>query len=242
MFGSLGAFNYYLSGSVLANALGIENPLPERRALHDKTRQSKAFGSLSYFTDDATRFGLMFGDYVGRFQILNNPNQAPAFSLDGVSNAAAGSSTIAVNYGIRFDKVSAFIDEQQWSPRVNVAYKVSAATALHAGYSRYFTSPPQELAAQSSIDLYANTTNAPGVPVSSNVRAERTHYLDVGISHKVNAKLTLSADAYYKNIKNMLGEGQFGQALILSPFNYEKGVAKGLEVSAMYAEKTGASM
>ena len=380
LFGSRGAFNYYLSGSYVANSLGIENPLPERHALHDKTRQSKAFGSLSYITDDATRFGLMFGDYVGRFQIPNNPNQAPAFSLAGVSDAAAGTSSIAssmldeqqreknrfvvlslqkslgelnfqvsgfhqysevhfspdllgdlvyngvasdalrsnnanglqldlsykaganhtlrtgalytrqvthsdnlvavfpadstgsqtgntpltirdnsaitgrlasvylqdewhisapltVNYGVRFDKVSAFIDEQQWSPRVNVAYKISDATALHVGYSRYFTPPPQELAAQSSIDLYANTTNAPGVPVSSNVRAERTHYLDAGISHKLNAKLTLTADAYYKNIKNMLDEGQFGQALILSPFNYEKGVVKGLEVSAIYAEK-----
>lgn len=380
LFGSKGAFNYYLSGSYLADSLGIENPLPSRSALHDKTHQSKSFGNLSYFTDDDTRFGLMFGTYVGRFQIPNNPNQAPGFSLAGVSDAAAGTSSIAssmldeqqrernrfvvlslqkslgdlnfqvsgfnqyselhytpdpfgdlvyngvssnslrsnnanglqldvsyklgpnhtlrtggaytrqvthsdnavavfstddagtptattpftirdnsamtgrlssiylqdewhvlapltINYGVRFDKVSAFINEQQWSPRLNVAYKVSEATALHAGYSRYFTPPPQELAAQSSIDLYANTTNAPGVPVSANVKAERTHYYDVGISHQVNSKLTVTADAYYKQIRNLLDEGQFGQALILSPFNYERGMAKGLELSAVYAEK-----
>lgn len=380
LFGSKGAFNYYLSGSYLANSLGIENPLPSRSALHDKTHQSKSFGNLFYFTDDDTRFGLMFGTYVGRFQIPNNPNQAPGFSLAGVSDAAAGTSSIAssmldeqqrernrfvvlslqkslgdlnfqvsafnqyselhytpdpfgdlvyngvssnslrsnnanglqldvsyklgpnhtlrtggaytrqvthsdnavavfptddagtqtattpftirdnsamtgrlssiylqdewhvlapltINYGVRFDKVSAFINEQQWSPRLNVAYKVSEATALHAGYSRYFTPPPQELAAQSSIDLYANTTNAPGVPVSANVKAERTHYYDVGISHQVNSKLTVTADAYYKQIRNLLDEGQFGQALILSPFNYERGMAKGLELSAVYAEK-----
>ncbi len=35
----------------------------------------------------------------------------------------------------------------------------------------------------------------------------------------------------------MLDEGQFGQALILSPFNYAKGFAKGLEVSVVYSEK-----
>ena len=35
----------------------------------------------------------------------------------------------------------------------------------------------------------------------------------------------------------MLDEGQFGQALILSPFNYAKGFAKGLELSAVYNEK-----
>ncbi|MDL2354594.1 MAG: TonB-dependent receptor [Pseudomonadota bacterium] len=379
-FGSQGAFNYYLSGSYLGNKLGIENPLPTRSALHDKTRQSKTFGNLSYFVDDNTRVALMFGTYLGHFQIPNNPGQPPGFSLAGVSDADAGTSTLAsdrldenqrevnrfavlslqksmgdlhfqlsgfhqyselhyypdpvgdlvyngvgsnsmrsnsasglqldlsyklgashtvragaaytrqtthsdnavavfptddsgaqtsttpitiidngartgrlsslyvqdewhvlapltVNYGVRFDKVSAFVDEQQWSPRVNVAYKISEGTALHAGYSRYFTPPPQELAAQSSINLYANTSNAPEVPVSNNVKSERTHYYDVGISHQVSSALTVTADAYYKKIRNLLDEGQFGQALILSPFNYESGVAKGLELAAVYSEK-----
>jgi outer membrane receptor protein involved in Fe transport len=135
---------------------------------------------------------------------------------------------------VRFDRVSAFTDEQQWSPRINLAYTLSDATAFHAGYSRYFTPPPQELAAQSSIDKYANTTNAPEVPVSDNVKAERTHYFDMGVSQKVGSNLTLTADAYYKKITNLIDEGQFGQALILSPFNYEQGYAKGLELSAVY--------
>ncbi|MBW8902046.1 MAG: TonB-dependent receptor, partial [Massilia sp.] len=143
---------------------------------------------------------------------------------------------LTINYGVRFDKVSAFVDEQQWSPRVNVLYKLSEGTAVHAGYSRYFTPPPQELAAQSSIDLYANTTNAPQIAASDNVKAERTHYYDAGISHKMG-NWTLSADAYYKKISNMLDEGQFGQALILTPFNYAQGRAKGLELSALYTEK-----
>lgn len=32
---------------------------------------------------------------------------------------------LTVNYGVRFDKVSAFVDEQQWSPRINLSYKIS---------------------------------------------------------------------------------------------------------------------
>jgi len=144
---------------------------------------------------------------------------------------------LTLNYGVRFDRVSAFVEEQQWSPRLNLAYKMNDATAFHAGYSRYFTPPPQELASQASINLYSNTTAAPQVPTSDNVKSERTHYFDVGVSHKVNDKLSLTVDAYYKNISNMLDEGQFGQALILSPFNYAKGFAKGLEVSVVYSEK-----
>ncbi|MET3137279.1 outer membrane receptor protein involved in Fe transport [Undibacterium sp. GrIS 1.2] len=377
-FGSKGAFNYYLSGSFLSNSLGIENPIPSSSALHDKTRQSKTFGNLSYFLDDNTRLGLMFGTYNGRFQIPNNPNQAPGFALTGFSDGttsslpssnlnenqrevnrfavvslqkslgnvnfqlsafnqyselhftpdangdliyngvasdslrsnrangvqfdvsyklyqdhtlrAGGAYTrqvtasnnavslfttddsgaqnssdpitiqdnggktgtlsslylqdewhiaqpLTLNYGVRFDKVSAYTSEQQWSPRLNLAYKLSDATALHAGYSRYFTPPPQELAAQSSINLYAGTTNAPQIPTSDNVKAERTHYYDLGISHHVNQDLILTADAYYKKITNMLDEGQFGQALILTPFNYAQGYAKGLELSAIYSQK-----
>jgi outer membrane receptor protein involved in Fe transport len=144
---------------------------------------------------------------------------------------------LTLNYGVRFDHVAAFIDEQQWSPRINLAYQLSADTALHAGYSRYFTPPPQELASQKSISLYTGTTNQPQVAISDNVKAERTHYFDVGVSRQVTSNLTIAADAYYKQIRNLIDEGQFGQALILSPFNYDKGYAKGLELSSTYTDK-----
>ncbi|WP_432378804.1 TonB-dependent receptor plug domain-containing protein [Duganella sp. P38] len=84
-FGTQGAFNYYLSGSYLTSHLGIENPLPTRSALHDETHQAKSFGALSYFLDDNTRLGLMFGTYNGRFQIPNNPDQQPAFAVTGAT-------------------------------------------------------------------------------------------------------------------------------------------------------------
>jgi outer membrane receptor protein involved in Fe transport len=147
------------------------------------------------------------------------------------------SKPLTVNYGVRYDHVDAFIDEQQWSPRLNVAYKYSDSTAFHAGYARYFTPPPQELASQRSIDLYANTTNAPFTPTSDPVRAERTNYFDIGLSQSITSKLTVTADAYYKKITNLIDEGQFGQALILSPFNYQMGYAKGLELAGIYTDK-----
>ena len=380
LFGSRGNLSYYLSGSYVSNSNGIENPQPTRNPAHDETRQTRSFGSLSYFVDDDTRLGLLFGTYNGRFQIPTNPDQTAGFSLAGVSNIAAGvnsypstlvnerqrevnrfvavslqkkigpldvqasvfhqysdlrfspdavgdlvfngvasntlrsitanglqvdasyvlnaahtlrfgtqftrqktvsqnavsvfavdstgaqasdtpftlidnsgktgrlsslyaqdewrlSPQLTVNYGARFDRVSAFTQEQQLSPRVNAAYQLSPGTAVHAGYSRYFTPPPQELASQQSIGLYAGTTNQPEVPTGNNVKAERAHYIDVGVSHQLTPELTLSADAYYKRIKNLLDDGQFGQALILSPFNYDKGNARGLEFSGTYTGK-----
>jgi outer membrane receptor protein involved in Fe transport len=383
-YGAKGNLSYYLSGSFVSNANGIENPQPTLNPQNDQTRQAKTFGNFSYFVDDSTRVGFMFGTYNGKFQIPTNPGQTPNFSLTGFSDTATGfnalpssdvreqqrevnrfavlsfqkslgkfdyqvsafhqysdlhytpdpvgdliyrgvssdslrsnlanglqfdasykanaghtlrfgsaytrqttrsNNSVAVfpvdangnqagsdpltiidnaskvgqlfslyaqdewridpkltfNYGIRYDSVNAFTNEHQFSPRLNLAYKLTDRTALHAGYSRYFTPPPQELASQKSINLYTGTTNQPEVATSDPVRAERSDYFDIGASHKVNDKLTLSADVYYKNIKNLLDEGQFGQALILSPFNYAKGYARGLELSARYNDARWAS-
>ncbi len=140
-----------------------------------------------------------------------------------------------LNYGLRFDRVAAFTDEHQVSPRINALFKVTDATAIHAGYARYFTPPPQELVEQSSIGLYTDTTNAPEIPISDIVKAERTNYFDVGVAQKITADWSVTVDGYYKDITNLLDEGQFGQALILTPFNYAKGYAQGVEVSTTYA-------
>jgi outer membrane receptor protein involved in Fe transport len=151
------------------------------------------------------------------------------------------SKALTLNYGVRYDQVSAYIKENQWSPRINLAFQATENTALHAGYSRYFTPPAQQLLTQNSINQFIGTTGEALTPYSDPIKAERTNYVDIGISHKVNAQLSLTADLYYKQITNLLDEGQFGQALILTPFNYAKGYAKGLELSATYMEENWGS-
>ena len=167
-----------------------------------------------YIVDNSSKTGNLTSFYV-----QDEWRLAPAFTL---------------NYGLRFDHVAAFTNEQQWSPRVNALWRVTTDTSVHAAYARYFTPPPQELVSQESINLFANTTNAPEIPVSDTVKAERTNYFDVGITHIFAPGLTIGLDAYYKDIKNLLDEGQFGQALILTPFNYANGYAEGVELSATY--------
>lgn len=141
---------------------------------------------------------------------------------------------LTVNYGLRFDHAVAFVDEHQLSPRLNLAYEIVPGTALHAGYARYFTPPPQELASEATVAAFSGTSNAPAVAQADPVRAERTNYFDIGITHRITHDWTVAIDAYDKDIRNLLDEGQFGQALILSPFNYARGYARGLELSTNY--------
>src|SRR4029077_937956 len=46
--------------------------------------------------------------------------------------------------------------------------------------------------------------------------------------------LQMGVDAYYKIAKNQLDEGQFGQALIFTPFNYKQGRIGGIEFTSNY--------
>ncbi len=43
--------------------------------------------------------------------------------------------SVTVNYGVRFDKFTAFTSATQWSPRVNLVWQALDDTVVHAGYS-----------------------------------------------------------------------------------------------------------
>ena len=141
---------------------------------------------------------------------------------------------LTVNYGGRFDQVNAFVNEHQLSPRVGLVYKSSDETTWHTGYARYFTPPPTELVSSSTLALFNNTTNAPLTNQSSPVRSERANYLDAGVTHQLTQTTSLGLDTFYKQTKNTIDEGQFGPAVILTPYNYEQGKIYGIELTANY--------
>jgi outer membrane receptor protein involved in Fe transport len=142
--------------------------------------------------------------------------------------------TVTINSGLRFDGVAEFTDETQLSPRLNVVWKPTKTTTLHAGYSRYFVPPPFELVGAGTLAKFAATTAAPAVTTDDPVRAERSNYYDIGISQIVIPGLTLGLDAYYKQSHNLIDEGQFGAPIILSAFNYAEGLQEGVELTGSY--------
>jgi outer membrane receptor protein involved in Fe transport len=141
---------------------------------------------------------------------------------------------LTVNYGLRFDAMEQYVGADQLSPRLGVVYKPTDTTTLHAGYARYFTPPPFELVSNADLGAFANTTNAPSVTVDSPVKPERSHNFDVGVTQKFNEHWQVGLDGYYKLVHDLLDEGQFGQAQILTPFNYQHGYIYGSELTATY--------
>jgi outer membrane receptor protein involved in Fe transport len=372
---SHGDLNYFITGSYLANDIGIENPTSSRDPIHDHTEQYKGFGYFSYLLNPTTQLVAMFGAYEGKFQIPNNPGQAPdanflaAANLPGFNssslnerqrelnqfgilalqssiganidyqvsvfsrytsvhfvpdplgdlvfngvasdvlrssfsnglqadgsyrwgdrhtlrmglfastenvrsdntstvfpttggvasgpaiaitdNTAKNDNTLlgfyvqdewkatdrlTVNYGLRADQMDAYIQAGQISPRLGMVFKLTPQTTVHAAYARYFTPPPTELISNQSLALYNNTSNAPASDLNGAVRPERSNYFDLGIDHQLMPGLSLGVDSFYKQIRNLIDEGQFGQALIFTPFNYAQGKIYGVELTASYKQ------
>jgi outer membrane receptor protein involved in Fe transport len=143
---------------------------------------------------------------------------------------------LTVNAGLRFDQMWQYVDANQLSPRINATWKPFDGTTFHAGYSRNFTPPEQVLAAPTNLALVANTSAAPGVTTNDPVQPERSNVFDVGVVQKIYAipGLELGVDGYYKTATDLLDDGQFGQAYVLSAFNYAYGQNVGVEFKANY--------
>jgi outer membrane receptor protein involved in Fe transport len=187
------------------------------------------------------------GSTVLPLDMAGNPVDAPFSVFDSSAKTGALFSTyfedewkitnqLTLNAGLRFDQMWQYIDANQLSPRISAVWKPFDGTTFHAGYSRNFTPPEQVLAAPTNLALVANTTAQPGVAANDPVQPERSNVFDVGVVQKIYAipGLELGIDGYYKTATDLLDDGQFGQAYVLSAFNYARGQNVGVEFKANY--------
>ena len=213
------------------------------------------FDGASQLTDTHTlRAG--FGVSAEETQVVNGSTVLP---LDGSGNPLATPETLTdansrlgwnlglyvqdewkltdkltLNTGLRFDQLYQFVQANQLSPRVSLTYTPFDSTALHVGYARYFTPPSQVQATPTNLGLFQNTTLQPDINADNPARPERSHYFDVGIDQTIATGLTVGSDVYYKIATDFLDDGQFGQAVVLTQFNYAHAYSEGVEFKAKY--------
>ena len=153
---------------------------------------------------------------------------------------------VTINGGLRFDQMWQFVNANQLSPRISFTYKPFEFTTFHAGYARYFTPPMLVEAAPANIALFDGTTGAPPAGQgNSPVLPERSHYFDAGVDQNIPfgcskpaakdcTDLDLGVDVYYKIATDLIDNGNFGQALVLSAFNYAHGINEGIEFTGKF--------
>ena len=141
---------------------------------------------------------------------------------------------LTINAGLRFDQLYQFVTANQISPRLALVYRPDDATKVHGGYARYFTPPSQSLAAGSNTGLATGTTLQPDVTRADPALPERSHYFDIGADHVVMPGFTVGVDGYLKLATDLIDDGQFGQALVLSQLNYARAESQGVEFKTRY--------
>ncbi len=180
-----------------------------------------------------------------------NTIDAP-FNITGVASKLGWSGSIytqdewkitpqlSLNGGLRFDQADQYVTAHQVSPRISLTYAPVKGTAFHAGYARYFTPPAQVLSGPTNVAAYTNTSAASEVTQNDPVKPERSDYVDAGVTQKIAVVPGLEAgiDTYYKRARNLLDDGQFGQALVLTTFNYARAYNTGVEFKLNYKTET----
>ncbi len=145
--------------------------------------------------------------------------------------------TLAVNAGVRFDQNWAFVDSGQVSPRVGVTWTPWWGASFHAGYARYFTPPQQTPATPANFTAFNGTTLQAETQFGNPVRPERSHYVDFGVDQAITDTFKVGVAFYYKRARNLLDAGQFGPALTLNTFNYDRAYNSGVELKAIYEDE-----
>jgi outer membrane receptor protein involved in Fe transport len=199
------------------------------------TTQALTFPSASQFlTDDGRALQSSDRPLMATGSDRNNGATTGVYLQDEWSL----NKVLTLNYGLRYDLFSTNFDrESQLSPRINLVWKIDPNTTAHIGYSRYFTPPTLQYISSAPIKNFENTTDAPFNAIDGAQKAERSNYIDAGVSRQITHSWLVNVDSFVKFAKNLLDDGQFGNAVILNNFNYATGMIYGAELSTTY--KTG---
>jgi outer membrane receptor protein involved in Fe transport len=170
--GQSGKLDYFVTGEFLHNDIGIENPTSSFSPIHDDTDQWHALGKMTGIVDENTRLSFITGGANARFQIPNNPNQTPQFTVNGTT---------------AFD--SSLLDERQWEQ----TYFGIASLQKHygnldfqlSGFTQYsalnFQPDPLGDLMFNGIAPWANRTDlATGLQADGSWKATSTHTIRAG--------------------------------------------------------------
>ena len=142
---------------------------------------------------------------------------------------------LSINFGSRWDRLTGFAVDSQFSPTVNFVYRMRPDTTLHAGFARNFQIPNFQGISSSTFKTFAGTSGAAGVGAGRPNPVPETDYSwDAGFTHDLTPHLVFTQDNYFRIDRHYLDEGQSGFVPIDLPLNYVRGYGGGTENSLTY--------
>ena len=93
--GHTGNVDYFVTGDVLHDRVGIENPTSTLNPIHDLSNQTHGIAHISWTVDADTRISLLAGASNEFFEIPNNPGQTPSLGLADGGTSGFNSSDLS---------------------------------------------------------------------------------------------------------------------------------------------------
>jgi outer membrane receptor protein involved in Fe transport len=200
-------------------------------------------GEAIELDDHAQTFHAMDGMQTGDhpFSIVDDNNQIAWLLGFYGQDEWHPTEKLTINAGLRWDWMSAFVTQNQWSPRFAIEYALTHSTTLHAGYARYFKVPPFDQVALETVQKFKDTTNA--APVNSGndkIEAETDDYFDAGIRQRILEFVNVGVDSFYKFGHDQLDLAQLAGSVVTAPLNYRESRGWGSDFSLTF-ERYGLS-
>ncbi|MBN2009636.1 TonB-dependent receptor [candidate division KSB1 bacterium] len=184
------------------NITGFTRSLPKPGALDYNTYNSHPYQYASYIQDKIeldyliVNFGVRFDYFEPDGNVLKNPDNIAA--LDAQQQPYADS---------LFEKATA---KYQFSPRIGISYPMSDRGAIHVSYGHFFQVPPFEYLYRNPnyrIPLTGDFPEFVGQTIGNpDLQPQRTTVYEIGLQQEIITDIGITATAYYKDIRNLLGQ------------------------------------
>lgn len=143
---------------------------------------------------------------------------------------------LVINAGLRFDfqqisfaGSSSTPTQTGLGPRLGAAYAFTPDTVVHA-FAGLLWMPPPVLDTPAAARILGVVP--PAQPIAYDLKPEQDRYAEVGIESRVIPPLTLKFTAWGKLSTDQLDDVEVGSTNLVSPYNFERGKAGGLEAGA----------
>lgn len=197
-----------------------------------------SFYPTTPFPDLVDEEGNVFPNPVNNFNVahpfLFNQSKTGRTLSAYVQDRFTAFKNFTLDLGVRYDNYKLLIHQQEFSPRIAVAYYIpKTQTTLRASYNRLFQPPPAEnllLASSAEAAALSPIAVLQGLTTVLPILPDKQNAFEAGAQQLLSHMFRLNLTVYQKRIKNFSDKDQFFETGIIFPIAISSGRVTGEEV------------